>query len=295
MPPRIPARVQLALRLAGLAALVGGGIGLGRGVVGMTNSRSQPVEVAASAPAAAVVPTPQAPASLPAAPAAGSVFTSSLRSWAAAAAPTLESTPVPSVASPETAGVQSANQPAATYAVAAGDTLSQIATRFGTDTAALVEANKLANPNVLAPGTEIVIPPSAPQAASTQTPDGRAVTLATAPPVVGPASPAQAVRTFYQYVNARQFAEAAALWSPRMRGAYPPAQNIDSRFAQTQTLTLSRADVVQVDAASGRATVAVRLSEVVGPAGSTREYAGNWNLVRGSSGWLLDDPNLQPS
>jgi len=28
---------------------------------------------------------------------------------------------------------------------------------------------------------------------------------------------------------------------------------------------------------------------------TTRRYTGSWNLVRGSSGWLLDQPNLTPA
>jgi len=111
--------------------------------------------------------------------------------------------------------------------------------------------------------------------------------------VQGAATPDAAVRTFYGHVRQGQFEQAAELWSARMRSSYPPAENINRRFAHTETLTLSRADVVELDSATGQATVAVRLSEVVGPPAATRQYVGHWYLVRGPGGWLLDRPALQ--
>jgi hypothetical protein len=100
------------------------------------------------------------------------------------------------------------------------------------------------------------------------------------------------VASFYDLVKQRQFDRAAALWSARMRATYPPAENITSRFAQTQDLQLERATVVAQDEAGGRATVAINLVEVVGSPPSTRRYVGNWQLVRGPAGWLLDQPSL---
>ena len=47
------------------------------------------------------------------------------------------------------------------HVVAAGETLSAIAARYGVTTAALVEANKLDNPDRLAIGQRLVIPPRA--------------------------------------------------------------------------------------------------------------------------------------
>jgi hypothetical protein len=78
-----------------------------------------------------------------------------------------------------------------------------------------------------------------------------------------------------------------------MQSSYPPAENINSRFARTQDLRLSRLDVLDVDTANGRATVAVRLSELVGPPALSRQYEGKWYLVRGPGGWLLDQPSLR--
>jgi len=46
------------------------------------------------------------------------------------------------------------------YIVRAGDTLSQIATRFGTTVAAIMEANNLTNPNLIFVGQVLLIPVS---------------------------------------------------------------------------------------------------------------------------------------
>ena len=76
-----------------------------------------------------------------------------------------------------------------------------------------------------------------------------------------------------------------------MRAAYPPGENINGRFARTDRMLVQRADVISVDQASGRATVAIDLQEVL-DSGVTRHWSGTWGLVRGTSGWLLDQPNL---
>jgi hypothetical protein len=62
--------------------------------------------------------------------------------------------------------------------------------------------------------------------------------------VVRPAEPRAAVQDFYARVAAHDFDAAAASWSPRMRAAYPPAQNIDQGFSGTRAVTVQRADVV---------------------------------------------------
>jgi len=105
-----------------------------------------------------------------------------------------------------------------------------------------------------------------------------------------PSDPTQAVSTFYALVSGRQFDSAAALWTPRMRAQFPPSENIDQRFSRTQTIQLNRAEVVTQD--QSRATVAVDLIES-GPGVERRRFVGNWHLVRGANGWLLDQPELQ--
>ncbi|MDQ3811929.1 MAG: hypothetical protein M3336_16730, partial [Chloroflexota bacterium] len=84
---------------------------------------------------------------------------------------------------------------------------------------------------------------------------------------------------------------AASLWSPRMRSAFPPQENIAQRFAQTRALTVQRVEILAEDQAAGQATVSVDLVEEV-PAGR-RHFVGNWHLVRAGDGWLLDQPDLR--
>ncbi|HEV7663937.1 MAG TPA: hypothetical protein VGQ62_10420 [Chloroflexota bacterium] len=104
-----------------------------------------------------------------------------------------------------------------------------------------------------------------------------------------PIDPGEAVSSFYALIESHQFETAAQLWSPRMVASFPPQQNIDQRFNQTQSIRLQRVDVISQD--QSRATVAVDLVEAT--AQGPRHYAGTWQLVRGAAGWLLDQPNLQ--
>jgi hypothetical protein len=102
--------------------------------------------------------------------------------------------------------------------------------------------------------------------------------------------PSAAVAQFYSLVAQHQFGSAAELWSPHMRAAFPPQQNINERFGETQSLALRRADVVSQDPSAGRAAVAVDVVE--SSQGTSRHWVGTWFLVRGSGGWLLDEPDL---
>jgi hypothetical protein len=106
--------------------------------------------------------------------------------------------------------------------------------------------------------------------------------------------PADTVASFYGLISQHEFDLATRLWSARMQAAYPPGQNIYGRFAQTQRISIRRADVVALDQAAGRATVAVDVAEVIGSPPTTRRWVGTWHLVRVGSGWLLDQPSLQP-
>lgn len=71
--------------------------------------------------------------------------------------------PQPAVASPETASDSAANL---TYTVRPGDTLHDISLRFGSTVRAIVEANRLQNPDLIWPGQELMVPPSTPSAES---------------------------------------------------------------------------------------------------------------------------------
>jgi len=137
--------------------------------------------------------------------------------------------------------------------------------------------------------------PATPEAVPTTTP--RAPTAA---PVVPEATrvsqgaqadtgPTAAVATFYELVGRHEFDTAAQLWTPRMRAAFPPAENIDQRFAQTQQVIVKR---VEVESARGdTAVVSVDLDEQ--QAAGRRHYVGTWSVVHDGTSWLLDQPNLE--
>jgi hypothetical protein len=101
--------------------------------------------------------------------------------------------------------------------------------------------------------------------------------------------PTAAVATFYELVQRHEFDTAAELWTPRMRAAYPPAENIDQRFARTQQVVVNRVEVVS--ARGDQAVVGVDLDER-NPSGQ-RHYVGTWSVIRSGDGWLLDQPDLQ--
>lgn len=139
------------------------------------------------------------------------------------------------------------------------------------------------------PAADVQAPPG-PQAPST-----RAPAVAEGAPATGrsgPSDPAGTVIGFYQSITQRQFDRAAQYWSPRMRAQYPPAENIGGRFAATRQITVQRADVVALDEAAGQATVAVDIVEVMGSPPRARRLSGSWQLVRGASGWQLDQPRF---
>jgi LysM repeat protein len=46
------------------------------------------------------------------------------------------------------------------YTVQAGDTLGAIAAQFGVTVDAIVQANQLANPDIITPGDTLIIPPA---------------------------------------------------------------------------------------------------------------------------------------
>jgi hypothetical protein len=106
-------------------------------------------------------------------------------------------------------------------------------------------------------------------------------------------TPVDAVLSFYRLVEQHQFDRAAQLWTPRMWAAFPPSENIASRFGQTHQIVVERAEVVALDGRAGRATGAVVLREVFGSPPTARRYTGTWDLVRGDDGWLLDQPDLK--
>jgi LysM repeat protein len=69
-----------------------------------------------------------------------------------------EATGTQAAAATATVAPATATATPATYAVAAGDTLARIATRFGVSVDALVAANDINNPNQIQVGDQLVIP-----------------------------------------------------------------------------------------------------------------------------------------
>ncbi|HEY8292268.1 MAG TPA: protein kinase [Thermomicrobiales bacterium] len=135
--------------------------------------------------------------------------------------------------------------------------------------------------------TPLAVPTATPLPAPTAT---ASAPTATPPAVAGGASsPAQAVQLFYQAVEQHQFDAAAQLWTPQMRAQFPPQENINGHFAPTQRIVLQIGTVVMNG--NGQATVPVDLTDV--RADGSQHYVGSWQVVRGPSGWLLNQPNLR--
>ncbi|TME44817.1 MAG: hypothetical protein E6I56_11120 [Chloroflexi bacterium] len=94
---------------------------------------------------------------------------------------------------------------------------------------------------------------------------------------------------FYAAVSGHEFALAAALWSPQLKAADPPAVFIDQRFSATQQIGVRGERIMAHEA--GSAVVYVDLLELIG--GQTREWVGTWQLIQSPSGWLLNSPDLR--
>jgi hypothetical protein len=131
----------------------------------------------------------------------------------------------------------------------------------------------------------------APAPAETAAPPAADQAPAEQPAVAGAASPTGAVTQFYDRVVTHDFNGALGLWSPSMQSAYPPADNINSRFSNTTSMSVRRNELMS--AGGGRAVVAVDLVEVRD--GQTYHWVGSWYLVQSGSGWLLDRPGLHPA
>ena len=127
------------------------------------------------------------------------------------------------------------------------------------------------------------VPRSAP-AIPTAPPSAPAPTTAAAPAAK---SPADSVASFYADVTAGRFDAAYALWSQRMKAAYPRQANLDDRFAQTADISFSALYVARQTASS--ATVQANFTETY-DGGSSRHFVGYWDLVLVGGRWLLDAP-----
>ena len=145
--------------------------------------------------------------------------------------------------------------------------------------------------------TPIRTAPATPAAPATSTPTpapaatAAPVATAAAAAAISAGDPAATVVSFYRLVTARQYGDAATLWSARMQANYPPATNIDQRFADTRSITADSA--VVASRGLNEATVSVYLTEVT--SAGTRHFSGTWYLIRNGTGWLMDAPSLGPA
>ena len=129
-------------------------------------------------------------------------------------------------------------------------------------------------------------PTPAPEPTPSPTPTSRSA------PASPARDPAETVARFYRLVVEERFDEAAALWTADMRERYPPAGNIDGRFAPTTDIDLVRNEIVAMDRQAGKATVAVDLIEHRESGPSPRRFVGDWDLVLVDGRWLMDDPDF---
>ena len=138
--------------------------------------------------------------------------------------------------------------------------------------------------------------PTAAPATATPGPATPTTPIVTAPPLIPARTSAPAadeaaatVVRFYQLVTAERFDEAAALWSARMRAAYPPATNIYGRFSSTRSIAVTGWSVASASATT--AAINVNIVEVMDD-GSTRRWVGQWSVVHSGGAWLMDQPAL---
>ncbi len=109
------------------------------------------------------------------------------------------------------------------------------------------------------------------------------------PSGAGQANPVATVVTFYGLVARHHFTEAAQLWSPSLQQAYPPAQDIDARFADTVGIAY-RLGPVTIGGSS--ATVRIDLVETRTVSPTRRDLVGSWDLVKLDGRWYMNAPHF---
>ena len=160
----------------------------------------------------------------------------------------------------------------------------------------------VSSPTAQALSTAPTEPSAAPLATPTDTPPDSPSPTPTPAPALPPAilaapnqgipdigDPAAAVSRFYAAVSAHDFDAAASLWTARMQAQYPPAIYIDQRFSATKRIDVTSERVLS--AGGTTALIYVDLTEVIGS--ETRHWVGTWQVVRVTSNWLLNSPNLR--
>jgi hypothetical protein len=136
--------------------------------------------------------------------------------------------------------------------------------------------------------TPAATPVPQPTLATTADPAPPASTPAPTAVVVAVAGPDDAVAAFYGHAAGGNFDAAYALWSARMRAAYPRQENLDGRFAETASIAFEQLFVAEQT--DGAATVQANFTETY-DSGATRDFIGYWQLVRVDGRWLLDRPH----
>jgi hypothetical protein len=110
-----------------------------------------------------------------------------------------------------------------------------------------------------------------------------------APIVLDADAGVQAVLRWYELVVAGRFNEAYAMWSARMKQNFPRQGNLDQRWANTASVSVSSIGVLSQS--TDRTVVQIRFVETA-ESGAQQTFFGTWELVASPSGWLLDQPNF---
>lgn len=153
---------------------------------------------------------------------------------------------------------------------------------------AVPSAAPTAEPPAAAPQPTDAEVTSTPPPASAAAPSTSPVPASPPPAAVAvTAGPADAVAAFYRRVSEGSFDAAYALWSDRMKAAYPRSTNLDGRFAETASVTFTELRVASQspEAATVQANFVERYD-----GGGSREFVGYWRLVLVDGAWLLDEP-----
>jgi hypothetical protein len=105
--------------------------------------------------------------------------------------------------------------------------------------------------------------------------------------------PAVRVRQFYAFLERGDFDQMGLLLSEHFKQTMVWDPAILRERTLPGHMDVQQADVVAIDPNRRMATVAVRVREVAGPPlPSEHVYVGTWQLVRGPTGWLLDQPDI---
>jgi hypothetical protein len=104
-------------------------------------------------------------------------------------------------------------------------------------------------------------------------------------------TPEGAVRSFYYLLGQRDFQSVAWLFTAHMRDAMPTDPGLLRDRTPPGQLLIQQLTVLSVDRAGNSATVGIDVVEQLSPTDAKR-YVGNWRLVRGPAGWLLDEPDI---